>query len=409
MSKHIVHPIQPVYNQYSRILILGSFPSPKSREEGFFYGNPQNRFWRIMAFVYDEPTPETVEEKNDFLLRNGIALWDVVAECTIEGASDASITDVRPNDLSEILNTAAIEAIFTTGTKATQLYRRLCKPANGIPCTALPSPIPANARMSFDELWDIYSKALSPYQDTTPYPMLDVNEVVDLEQAIAQSGTSLHTLMHRAGRFLGYYATQLAALYAPTPHKDDPYRAAIFCGHGNNGGDGWVAADYLAQAGWQVDIICTGAPHTIKAEPARTTACELEDDLTRNPNVRILENPTDAELAVATSKAQVLIDALLGTGFSDETVREPFATWIKTINGAKEHGAYVIAADVPSGFSAQHGTPAQPCIQADATITMLTYKTGFAAEDADFYCGMIKVAPLAYNDTFWARRHSKDQ
>lgn len=111
MSKHIVHPIQPVYNQYSRILILGSFPSPKSREEGFFYGNPQNRFWRIMAFVYDEPTPETVEEKNDFLLRNGIALWDVVAECTIEGASDASITDVRPNDLSEILNTAAIEAI----------------------------------------------------------------------------------------------------------------------------------------------------------------------------------------------------------------------------------------------------------------------------------------------------------
>ena len=125
MIERVIHEIPPIFNEYSRVLILGTFPSPKSREFGFFYGHPQNRFWRILAALFDEPLPETIDEKKDLLLRHNIALCDVIAQCTIEGASDASIRNVQPNNLSRILDAAPIQAIFTTGTKAGELYHRI--------------------------------------------------------------------------------------------------------------------------------------------------------------------------------------------------------------------------------------------------------------------------------------------
>ena len=140
MPSTIEHTIEPVFDKRSRVLMLGSIPSPKSREQGFFYGHPQNRFWRVLAAVFDEPAPRTVADKKDLLLRRGIALWDVAASCEIKGASDASIRNVVPNDLKRILETADIQAVFCTGAKAGQLYARLCKNDLGMPAVTLPSP-----------------------------------------------------------------------------------------------------------------------------------------------------------------------------------------------------------------------------------------------------------------------------
>ncbi|MBR7184703.1 MAG: DNA-deoxyinosine glycosylase [Clostridia bacterium] len=153
---HLEHPIPPLWRPDSRILILGSFPSPKSREQAFFYGHPQNRFWRVLAAVWETDVPRTVEEKTAFLCDRHLALWDVIASCEIEGASDASVRDAVPNDLAPILRGAPISAICTTGGTAHRLYTRLIAPITGRPAIALPSTSPANARMSLDALVDAY-------------------------------------------------------------------------------------------------------------------------------------------------------------------------------------------------------------------------------------------------------------
>lgn len=156
----IEHSIDPIFDARSRLLMLGTMPSPKSREQGFFYGHPQNRFWKVLATVFSAPVPKSIPEKRAFLLEHRIALWDVLASCQIEGASDASIRNPKPNDLRRILDRAPIERIFCTGAKAAQLYRRLCEPTTGIPCLQLPSTSPANAAMRLDDLIEVYRSAL---------------------------------------------------------------------------------------------------------------------------------------------------------------------------------------------------------------------------------------------------------
>lgn len=148
----ITHPIPPVYDSRSRILILGSFPSVKSREAGFFYGHPQNRFWRVLAAVYDDALPMTVDDKKAFLLRHGVALWDVIASCEIRGSADSSIRDVVPNDLSVILNAAPVERVFVNGKTAERYYRQYAEPATGRAAVCLPSTSPANAAWTLDAL-----------------------------------------------------------------------------------------------------------------------------------------------------------------------------------------------------------------------------------------------------------------
>ena len=148
----LIHPIPPVYDANSRILILGSFPSVKSREQGFFYGHPQNRFWRVTAAVFGDELPGTVPERRAFLLRHGIALWDVIASCEIRGSSDASIKDATVNDLRPILEAAPIRAIFVNGQTAAKLYRRYTEPVTGRPAVLLPSTSPANAAWTPEHL-----------------------------------------------------------------------------------------------------------------------------------------------------------------------------------------------------------------------------------------------------------------
>ncbi|MCR5747973.1 MAG: DNA-deoxyinosine glycosylase [Lachnospiraceae bacterium] len=148
----IEHPIPPFYNKDSRILILGSFPSVKSREMMFFYGHPQNRFWKVTAAVYKDTFPETVEERKDFLRRHGIAAWDVIASCDIKGSSDASIKNVTPNDLSLILDNADIRRIFVNGRTAEKMYKKYSEENTGRKAVCLPSTSPANAAWNFEKL-----------------------------------------------------------------------------------------------------------------------------------------------------------------------------------------------------------------------------------------------------------------
>ena len=153
----IDHPIPPIYDEYSKVLILGSFPSVKSREEGFFYGHPQNRFWKVASAVYGEDVPRTIPEKKDFLLRNHIALWDVIGSCDIVGSSDSSIRNVSANDLSVILNQADIRNIYVNGQTAYKYYGKYSEKVTGRQAICLPSTSPANAAWSLDRLKTAWS------------------------------------------------------------------------------------------------------------------------------------------------------------------------------------------------------------------------------------------------------------
>lgn len=156
------HLIEPLYDGRSRILILGSFPSVKSREAMFFYHHPQNRFWKILAAVYKEPVPLTIPEKKSFLLGHGIALWDVIASCEITGSSDSSIRNVEVNDLRRITETGRIAHIYTNGGLADRLYHKYFDGELELPVTKLPSSSPANAAYSLERLvqcWKVIREA----------------------------------------------------------------------------------------------------------------------------------------------------------------------------------------------------------------------------------------------------------
>ena len=150
------HPIPPLYDSSSEILILGSFPSVKSRQAMFFYGHPQNRFWKVISAVYESEEPKTIEEKRQFLLSHHIALWDVIASCDIEGSADNTIKNVQANDLSPILTTANIRQIFVNGKTAARYYNRYILPTIGHSVICLPSTSPANAAWSVDRLTDAW-------------------------------------------------------------------------------------------------------------------------------------------------------------------------------------------------------------------------------------------------------------
>lgn len=161
IGEPVLHEIAPVYNEKSKILILGSFPSVKSRESGFFYGHPQNRFWKVLAGILEVPVPVTIEEKKKMLLEHHIAVWDVIASCRITGSSDSSIKDVVPNDLEKILSTAKIEQICANGATAWKLYEKYVKQSTGMDAVKLPSTSPANAAWSLERLiecWKEYIK-----------------------------------------------------------------------------------------------------------------------------------------------------------------------------------------------------------------------------------------------------------
>ncbi len=154
------HPFEPVFDSRSRILILGSFPSVRSREEGFYYGHPQNRFWRMLSAVYHEPVPADILSKKHLLLDHQLALWDAAAQCDIEGSKDSSIANAVPTDLSVILTRAWIEFVLCNGQTAAKLYHRLQEPKTGMKALTLPSTSPLNAAWSLERLTEAWGRAL---------------------------------------------------------------------------------------------------------------------------------------------------------------------------------------------------------------------------------------------------------
>lgn len=212
-------------------------------------------------------------------------------------------------------------------------------------------------------------------------PVLDVDEVARVERRIADGGTSLLELMQRAGASLAEVAAGSIAR---------PGRIVVLAGKGNNGGDGWVAASVLAGQGFQVTLVTKCMPECISAEPAHTAALAAENTGT----FAVTCNPDRAELHAILSKSDAIIDAILGTGFSHSSVKEPFATWIQEANLAATSGIPVISADCPSGMDAQTANAADDCINATATVTMIAAKTGLVAPGSEKHTGSLLVAPL---------------
>ena len=158
--EHITHSFEPVYDRNSKILILGTLPSVKSRENNFYYGHKQNRFWKVLAHTLNEPVPESTDEKKQMLLKHNIAIWDVIQSCDIRGSSDSSIKNVEPTDIRRILDNSDVKYIFANGNKAGQLYKKYQLPITGIEATVLPSTSPANAAWTFEKLCEAWKKIL---------------------------------------------------------------------------------------------------------------------------------------------------------------------------------------------------------------------------------------------------------
>ena len=161
-DNYIVHPFGPLYDENSRVLILGSFPSVKSREQQFFYGHPKNRFWPLLAALTGSGIPQNIEEKKQLALKNGIALWDVIASCEIVGSSDSSIRNAKPNDITPILENSNVRKIFTNGKTADSLYMRYIFPVTKIQSVCLPSTSPANAAWNMGRLQSAWQAIVNP-------------------------------------------------------------------------------------------------------------------------------------------------------------------------------------------------------------------------------------------------------
>ncbi|MDE5782368.1 MAG: DNA-deoxyinosine glycosylase [Lachnospiraceae bacterium] len=160
---HADHLFGPVFDEHSKILILGSFPSVKSREQNFYYGHPQNRFWKVLLSVCKKrrETVETIEQKKKFLLDNRIALWDVIESCDIKGSSDSSIKNIKVNDLNVILKKSNIEKIILNGKKSHELYKKYYGDMDMPDSVQLPSTSPANAAWSLEQLIEVWGKEIS--------------------------------------------------------------------------------------------------------------------------------------------------------------------------------------------------------------------------------------------------------
>jgi double-stranded uracil-DNA glycosylase len=159
-ATEVIHPFEPVWSAGSRVLILGTMPSQASRANGFYYGHPQNRFWKVLAILLRDNEPAGIIDKRDFLIRHHIALWDVLKSCQIEGSQDSTIRRAVPNDLSKLLRNAPIRRIFANGQTAGRIYQASCLPGTGIPCEILPSTSPANGRYSLAALCEAWQPVI---------------------------------------------------------------------------------------------------------------------------------------------------------------------------------------------------------------------------------------------------------
>ncbi len=216
-------------------------------------------------------------------------------------------------------------------------------------------------------------------------PMLDVDDVTQLEHNIAASGTTMSELMNNAGRAVAKEVMEI---------KPAPARICVIVGAGNNGGDGWVCARELLRQGYSIDVEALKPPAAINAQPAHEIALETVRECQSNAAFHVDVAPDENTLHERLSSADICVDALLGTGFSGLEVRKPLNMWVDEINKAHEDGCTVVAVDVPSGLNAHNGMPAKPCVSADVTVTMMVKKSGLEVKFGLAKCGKLFVANI---------------
>lgn len=223
--------------------------------------------------------------------------------------------------------------------------------------------------------------------------VMEVESVIKLEQQLAAEGTPLAVLMRRAGNAVTHVLLEL--LEAPMQHSPKRLKLVIFAGSGNNGGDGWVVAEDLAKLGHEVVLVTRLSAHELSVEPAHATACEVAKR--GYEEIQVLVNPAQDALYEALQNSDAVVDSILGTGFSGDLVKEPYAQWITALNEHKTTNpdCVVVAVDIPSGLSADSGTAATPCVIADCTVTMLVFKPGLLEQQAKHYVGDVRLARIA--------------
>ncbi len=233
----------------------------------------------------------------------------------------------------------------------------------------------------------IYTQPLPHSEDAIDFPVSDVCDVVAREKKLEAAGTSLLELMTHAGNSVAHVAHELLTLNGETAEKP----MVILAGSGNNGGDGWVAAEALCRYGHEVILVTKLPPESIDAEPARSAAL----DAAGHREFELHVSPDEADIERVLSDAGIIVDAILGTGFAHDEVRAPYAHWIRAANAAAdEMGVPILSIDAPSGLNAQTGSSALDCIRATATLTMLAVKPGLLAPAAKLYVGELMLAPL---------------
>lgn len=386
-SATLVHPWKPVIDAESRVLILGSFPSVRSREEGFYYGHPQNMFWdTLAASLKAEPlTPNaSIKDKQAFLLHNKVALWDVLHSCTIDGSSDASINNAVPNTFAPLIASSNIDAIFTTGKTATNLFNQLAAKEASMRAIYLPSTSPANRaqqnKPSFMHAWNNVGYVL---QDK----LVTAKSMKEADQfTINHLRIPSLTLMERAAQAV---VDALANTTASNKDSQDTLlnkQILCVCGTGNNGGDGIAVARLLKKQGINASVLMIGNTQRLSPDCAQQLTWVHEAGVPVHTN--------DLSLITTTAHPHaVIVDALFGIGLA-RTLTGQHQEAVRAINRAKADGAYVLSVDIPSGISADTGEELGTAIQANTTVTFAYNKLGMTIEPGLTHAGTITVADI---------------
>jgi len=421
----LTHPWEPEYSKDSKLLILGTFPSPKSREMGYYYGHPQNAFWKTLAKSLGAPEPPyDAQARQRFVREHGVALWDVFRAVDIDGAADASIRDEVPNTFRKIIDGSNISAVFTNGRTGTDAFNRLCSTEAGMRSVYLPSTSPANRRTQgtedYELRWSLIGKLLrGELVSSAGMKELD-------RRTIEEKGVPSLVLMERAALAVTA-ALDVTAAAATVGKAKSAGKVLCVCGAGNNGGDGFAIARLLKLAGRDVEVLFIGDRKRMSEETKQQARIAenygvpiTENDLSvinQITNGKSTDNKTTINKTTANkttintttnnkttthktnisktdiNKPAIIIDALFGIGLVREVLGK-YLDAINAINKAKKAGAFVLSVDVPSGISADTGEALGGAVAADETVTFAYNKIGLTIGNGVDCVGKLSVADI---------------
>jgi len=406
------HPWEPEYSKDSKLLILGTFPSPKSREMGYYYGHPQNAFWKTLAQSLGVPEPPyDAVARQRFVREHGVALWDVFKSVDIDGASDASIRDEVPNTFRKIIDGSGISAVFTNGRTGTDAFNRFCSTEAGMRAVYLPSTSPANRRTQsteeYERRWSLIGKLLrGELVSSAGMKELD-------RRTIEEKGVPSLVLMERAALAVTDAlsvsdAFTLSDALALSDALTTAYKAKstgnvlCVCGAGNNGGDGFAVARLLKLAGRDAEVLFIGDRKRMSEETKQQARIAenygvpiTENDMSvfqKNNINKNNTNKTDID-KINIRKPGIIVDALFGIGLVRE-VSGIYLDAINAINRTRKAGAFVLSVDVPSGISADTGEALGGAVAADNTVTFAYSKIGLTIGKGAEYAGKLTVADI---------------